>query len=48
MGTSEQQAIEKVTAMAAYLRNGGIDFFTRDALKCSLRLQTAEPKGTQN
>ncbi|MHC4582417.1 MAG: hypothetical protein ACYS14_13255 [Planctomycetota bacterium] len=40
MGTSEQQAIEKVTAMAAYLRNGGIDFFTRDALKCSPRLQT--------
>jgi hypothetical protein len=48
MGTSEQQAIEKVTAMAAYLRNGGIDFFTRDALKCSPRLQTAGPKGTQN
>ena len=48
VGTSEQKAIEKVTAMAAYLRNGGIDFFTRDALKCSPRLQAAEPRDMQN
>jgi hypothetical protein len=48
MGTSEQKAIEKVTAMAAYLRNGGIDFFTRDALRSSPRLQTVETKGTHN
>jgi len=48
MGASEQQAIEKLTAMAAYLRNGGIDFFTRDALKCSPRLKPAEPRDTQN
>ncbi len=47
MGANEREAIEKLIAMAVYLRNGGVDFFTHDALKCSPRLQLEKPKETQ-
>jgi len=47
MGANEREAIEKLIAMAVYLRNGGVDFFTQNALKCSPRLQLEKPKDAQ-
>jgi hypothetical protein len=43
---NERKTIEDLMAMAIYLRDGGIDFFTQDALKCSPRLQPGEPTNT--
>ncbi len=40
MGANEREAVERVIAMAIYLRDGGVDFFTQDALKCSPRLRS--------
>ncbi|MHC4167120.1 MAG: hypothetical protein ACYSWQ_09205 [Planctomycetota bacterium] len=47
MGANEREAIEKLIAMAVYLREGGLDFFTQDALRCSPRLRPEEPKDAQ-
>jgi hypothetical protein len=47
MGANEREAIEKLIAMAVYLREGGLDFFTQDALRRSPRLRPEEPKDAQ-
>ena len=39
IGVNEREAIEKVIAIANYLRQGGIDYFSAHALECSPKLQ---------
>jgi len=47
MGANEREAIEKLIAMAVYLRNGGVDFCTQNGMKRSPRLRLEKPKDTQ-
>ena len=47
MGANEREAVERLIAMAIYLRDGGVDFFTQDALKCSPRLRSEESEDAQ-
>ena len=47
MGANEREAVEKLIAMAIYLRDGGVDIFTQDALKRSPRLQPEQVKSAQ-
>jgi hypothetical protein len=41
-----RQAIDRLIAIANYLRNGGIDLVTPDALKCSPRVEPADGQST--
>jgi hypothetical protein len=43
IGANERDAVERLIAIADYLRSGGIDYFTGDGLKCSPRLQRGKP-----
>jgi hypothetical protein len=45
-GGNERKAVEKMIIMATYLSDGGINFFTPDALDCSPRLGPEKSKDT--